>query len=211
MALPTFDELPFNSRPDLTPYLLHLTKNTRREDDFTAFENLVNILETGKIWGSSTKRGFIKGKHRAACFMDVPFASLKYLLTPENADPQNPRYEPYGIVITKRTAYRRGCRPVVYMSNAELQASGIVPDELWRVVRLEKQGRGWINWVHEREWRCKGALVLPKRIQAVMVRTTREAHKLTKLLHRDPKSFRCRPRSVLPLTVLSQGLLRQPE
>ena len=31
--------------------------------------------------------------------MDVPFASLKYVLTPENTDPQEPRYEPYGIAV----------------------------------------------------------------------------------------------------------------
>ena len=28
MGLPQFDDLPFNARPDLTPYLIHLTKNT---------------------------------------------------------------------------------------------------------------------------------------------------------------------------------------
>jgi hypothetical protein len=26
MTLPSFDDLPFNARPDLTPYLIHLTK-----------------------------------------------------------------------------------------------------------------------------------------------------------------------------------------
>jgi len=89
MPLPQFDELPFNSRPDLTPYLLHLTKNTNAEDEFSAYDNLVSILKEGKIWASNTKKGFIKGRRKATCFMDVPFASLKYVLTPENADPQN--------------------------------------------------------------------------------------------------------------------------
>lgn len=103
MTLPKFDDLPFNSRPDLTPYLLHLTKNTNAEDEFYALDNLINILHTGEIRGSENK-GFIKGKRKAACFMDVPFASLKYVLTPENSDPQRPRYEPYGIAVTKKHA-----------------------------------------------------------------------------------------------------------
>jgi hypothetical protein len=38
--------------------------------------------------------------------MDIPFQALKYVLTPENADPQKPRYEPYGVVITKGYAYK---------------------------------------------------------------------------------------------------------
>ena len=140
--LPKFDDLPFNSRPDLTPYLLHLTKNTNAEDEYSAFDNLMNILRSGRIWGSGTSKGFIKGKRKAACFMDIPFASLKYVLTPENSDPQNPRYEPYGIAITKNYAYPKGCRPVLYLSNEELEAINLPPDELWRVVRFELTQKG---------------------------------------------------------------------
>jgi hypothetical protein len=170
MALPDFDELPFNIRPDLTPYLLHLTKNTKEDDDCSAYENLINILKTREIWGSSPRKGMIKGRHKATCFMDIPFASLKYVLTPENADPQNPRYEPYGIVVTKKFAYSRGCRPVLYLSNAELDALKISGGELWRVVRFEVSKSGWISWLHERERRCKGDFSMPRLIQAAFVR-----------------------------------------
>ena len=38
MALPEFEDLPFYDRPDLTPYLVHLTKNSKKEDGFSAFE-----------------------------------------------------------------------------------------------------------------------------------------------------------------------------
>ena len=54
MSLPQFDELPFNARPDLSPYLIHLTKNTKREDQYSAFDNLVSILKLGKIFGSDS-------------------------------------------------------------------------------------------------------------------------------------------------------------
>ncbi len=205
--MPAFDELPFNSRPDLTPYLLHLTKNTEKDDSYTAFENLRNILRTGEIWGSDKKKGFVKGNRKATCFMDVPFASLKYVLTPENADPQDPRYEPYGLAITKTFAYKRGCRPVLYLSNDELIKLAIPTDELWRVVRFEVSKQGWISWLHEREWRCAGSFTLPKAIQAAFVRTTSEAAELSRELAEKPKTFKCIPRSIIPMTVICQGLL----
>jgi hypothetical protein len=207
MALPTFDELPFNARPDLTPYLLHLTKNTKADDQYSAYDNLLHILHSGEIWGSESSKGFIKGNRKAACFMDVPFASLKYVLTPENSDPQRPRYEPYGIVITKRYAYGKGSRPVLYLSNAEIATLGIPKSELWRVVRFEASKKGWISWLHEREWRCPDKFELPKKIQAVLVRSTDQARRLTEEINDQPTKFKTIPKSVIPLSVLCQGLL----
>ena len=75
--MPTFDELPFKDRPDLSPFLLHFTKNTEGENNYTAFDNLCHILQTGKINGSDSSKGFVKGPNKASCFMDVPFMSLK--------------------------------------------------------------------------------------------------------------------------------------
>jgi hypothetical protein len=108
MSHPGFEDLPFFERPDLTPYLIHLTKNTEAEDGYSAFDNLVSILKTGKVWGS---KEFIKGPNRAACFMDVPFYCLKYILNEENMNSQRPRYEPFGVFVTKQDAYRKRCRP----------------------------------------------------------------------------------------------------
>jgi hypothetical protein len=135
-------------------------------------------------------------------------ASLKYVLTPENTDPQNPRYEPYGLALTKRYSYDQGCRPVLYLSNNELKTIGIPKSELWRVVRFEVNEEGWISWLHEREWRCKGDFRLPETIQAVFVRNTTEAARLTKALATKPDKFSCRPKSVIPMTVICQGLLK---
>jgi hypothetical protein len=202
-----FDDLPFNVRPDLTPYLLHLTKNTKVDDGYSAYENLISILQCGEISGSSSKKGFIKGKRKAACFMDVPFSSLKYVLTPENTDPQRPRYEPFGIALTKQFAYKKGCRPVLYLSDGELATLKIPKSELWRVVKLEVSNDRWISWLHEREWRCPERFRLPSTIQAAFVRTTTQAQKLTKAISDNPKEFKCIPRAVVPLTVFCQGLL----
>jgi hypothetical protein len=48
----------FYERPDRTPYLIHLT---RESDEATVFENLVRILQIGRVLGSSKKKGFIHG------------------------------------------------------------------------------------------------------------------------------------------------------
>jgi hypothetical protein len=207
MALPQFDDLPFNARPDLTPYLIHLTKNTKKNDNWSALQNLISILQMGEVMGSSSKKSFIKGPNTAACLMDVPFSALKYVLTPENSDPGNPRYEPFGIVLTKKYAYNKGCRPVLYLSNKEMIDLRIPEDEKWRVVRFEVAKAGWISWLHEREWRCKGDLKLPAEIQAVLVRNTDDAKELSETIAANPDDFLCKPKAIIPLTVISQGLL----
>lgn len=204
--MPEFENLPFNERPDLSPYLVHLTKNTKDEDEYSAFDNLVNILQTGRVWGSAPKKGFIKGQKSASCFMDIPLMSLKYVLNQENSNPNNPRYEPFGIIVTKKFAYRNGCRPVLYLSNEELDELRIPNNELWRVVRFEIKGDNWISWLHEREWRCKGNFVLPPKPLAVLVKNTDFSEKLIKILKAPSQNFKSVPKSIIPLTVLCQGL-----
>jgi|ERR1700733_3690577 len=209
--MPEFEELPFFKRPDLTPYLVHLTKNTKSENDRSAFKNLVNILRTGKIRGSENKKGkgFIKGPHPAACFMDVPFYALKYILNADNSDPANPRYEAFGIFVIKKNAYRKGCRPVLYLSNAEMKELCIPKDQMWRVVRFEAGSDQWISWLHEREWRSKGDYPLSPK-PGVLVKNSVYAEKLQKLLAKGPKKFKVHPRAIIPLTILCQGLPQLP-
>lgn len=101
-----FDDLPFNQRPDLSPYIIHLTKNSQKVDENSAFDNLVSILQTGKILGSGFS-GRIKAGNKATCFMDVPFAALKYVLNPRDSDPENSRYEAYGLIVNKKYAYKK--------------------------------------------------------------------------------------------------------
>ena len=197
---------PYFARPDLSPYLIHLTKNTVSADGDSAVDNLVNILKMGRVFGSSRKKGFIKGPNTATCFMDVPFASLKYILTAENCDEKQPRYEPYGIVITKRLAYKNGCRPVLYLSNNEMRTLSIPEDEKWRVVRMEGADANSVNWAHEREWRCKGSFTLPKTPLAVLVRDTKAAADLREQLDANPKKFKTVPKTIIPLTIMCQGL-----
>lgn len=200
------NDLPYYERPDLSPYLIHLTKNTEAKDKYSAFDNLTNILQTGEVWGSEKRTGFIKGPHPAACFMDIPFSSLKYVLNARNCDLEDPRYEPFGIVVTKKYAYAHGCRPVLYMSNQELVELRIPETEKWRVVRFEGVDSRSVNWAHEREWRCKGDFTLPQHPIAAIVEDSDYAEKLRKRLGKNPNTYKATPRNIIPLTVLCQGL-----
>ncbi|QFT22736.1 hypothetical protein FIV02_14270 [Pseudomonas sp. THAF187a] len=199
------NDLPFFERPDLSPYLVHLTRRSS-EDKSSAFENLVSILSDGRIEGSTTTKGFIKGGNSAACFMDIPLSSLKYVLNEANTDPSKPRYEPYGIVVTKKTAYKKGCRPVIYLSNAEMKQLGISNDEKWRVVRLENVDGTGINWIHEREWRCKGSFQIPESPIAVLVKNSKEAARLQQVISKNKRNLTSIPSSIIPLSILCQGL-----
>ena len=204
--MPKFEELPFNIRPDLSKYLIHLTKKSFEDDNITAFKNLVSILKKGKIRGSDSKNGFIKGSNKATCFMDVPLSSLKYVLDSHNSCSINPRYEPFGILITKKFGYKKGCRPVLYLSDNELKALKIPHEEKWRVVKLEVDGDKWISWIHEREWRCKNNLKLSKNPPTVFVKNTKYAKKLQKMINKNPNKFRVKPKSIIPLNVICEGL-----
>ncbi|MBX3350122.1 MAG: hypothetical protein KF747_15460 [Nitrospira sp.] len=200
---PIYDrELPHNARPDLTPYLIHLTRKT---DDCGGLEILESILREGRIYG--TTRYFVGTSQKATCFMDVPFMALKYVCCEDNSN----RYEPYGVVIQKFSAYRnQGARPVLYLSADERRMLDIPEDELWRVVTLElsEEGQQWeSNWLHEREWRAPGDFDLPKSIHAVLVKTPSDAAELQGKISQDPSDFRCIPKSIIPLTVMCQGLV----
>jgi len=196
-----FWELPFNVRPDLTPYIVHLTK---RNDGLSAFKNLVNILETGTLNGSGRK-GYVKGPNRAVCFMDIPFSALKYVINDKNSKGPKVRYEPCGIFLTKKWAYENGLRPVLYLSDDEIIDLRIPKNETWRVVKFEKRNQGWISWVHEREWRGKGDLELPTNV-GVLVRSSHQVKRLYKLLNNPKRTFFCKPRAILPLSIVCQGL-----
>lgn len=204
--MPTFDDLPFRSRPDLSPYLVHLTRRSAKR---SAYENLKLILRGGKIRGSTNAagRGFIKGSSPATCFMDIPIGALKYVLQgPKPDSAVKLRYEPYGVFVLKTTGYRKGCRPVMYLSDDELERVELPRRELWRVVKLHVEGTSWVSWLHEREWRCRGDFELPRSVTGVFVKTAKEASRLSLELHDHAEAYSCIPRCILPLSVVCQGL-----
>ena len=60
--------------------------------------------------------------------------------------------------------------------------------------------------MHEREWRSKGDFKLPPKPLAVFVKNTKFAEKLRDKIKKDPKRFKIKPKSIIPLSIICEGL-----
>ncbi|HYB91032.1 MAG TPA: hypothetical protein VEC38_08305 [Candidatus Binataceae bacterium] len=147
-----------------------LTHFTRASETARAIDNLISILRTGVIRGG---RRMVRGGKPAVCMFDVPLAELRTLLVRRNRR----RYQPFGIAVDRRYAFRMGARPVIYMPWRE--ARDVLPSaEFWRVVNMEYDRTPPIDWSFEREWRVRGDLPIPERLCAALVETWRDADEI---------------------------------
>lgn len=137
-----------------------LTHFTRRSIEGDALDNLVSILRDGVIRASTR---LIPGGHAAVCFFDSPIAELGRLLTPANRR----RYEPFGIALDKRYAFRQGARPAIYMPLPEAERL-LAPEELWRVAAIDFDRDPPVDWTFEREWRMGAAMPLTAAAVAIV-------------------------------------------
>ncbi|HLK85034.1 MAG TPA: hypothetical protein VKT27_00885 [Candidatus Binataceae bacterium] len=152
------------------PPLAMLTHFTRAGKTASALDNLAAILRDGVIRGS---RRMVREGRAAVCLFDVPLRDLRILLDRRNRR----RYEPFGIAIEKRYAFRMGARPVIYMPWRE--AERLLPaGERWRVVALELERERPIDWSYEREWRVAGDLALPAGGAVALVDSWRDADEI---------------------------------
>src|SRR5258708_2070779 len=127
------------------PAAAMLTHFTRASKSASALDNLVAILRCGAIRGG---RRMVGGKRAAVCMFDVPIMELGALLDRGNRR----RYEPFGIAIDKRYAFRMGARPVIYLPVNEARAI-LAETERWRAVTIDLNAATPIDWSFEREWR----------------------------------------------------------
>ena len=165
-------------RSDLSHSLVHLTKYRARtafnfQTEASAFEIVKEILAAGKI---KAGHGYVKGLQPVACFSEIPFSALHGFAARPTAQIPRPRYEFYGIAISKQSGFSLGARPVIYLPDAE---AGWIPfDQKWRHVRFE---HGQIDWTHEREWRCPNDVDLSKIGFYVLVWSAGEAAEIMQL------------------------------
>jgi hypothetical protein len=145
------------------PAAAMLTHFTRASSTGSAMDNLAAILRGGVIRAS---RRMVRGGRSAVCLFDAPFGELGALLGHRNRR----RYQPFGVAIDKRYAFKMGARPVIYLPWRE--AAGILPAaEHWRVVATQPDRNPPIDWTHEREWRVAGDLAFEPRMCAALVET----------------------------------------
>lgn len=150
------------SRPDFTNALIHFTRGRKSQTRHwesgyskgaTTLVPAMNVLKeiytAGVIRGSTTESGFIKGFHTAVCLSEVPLSGIRYFAG------EGEKYEFYGVAISKRSAFKEGVRPVIYLPDSE--GDWIPAEQRWRHVRFEPPT---IDHTWEREWRKKGDLEL---------------------------------------------------
>ncbi|MGO9602008.1 MAG: hypothetical protein ACLQAT_01145 [Candidatus Binataceae bacterium] len=129
-----------------------LTHFTRAARTSSAIDNLVSILTDGVIRGG---RRMVRGGKPAVCLFDIALPGLRTVLVRENRR----RYEPFGIAVDRRYAFKMGARPVIYLPWREAREV-VAPAEHWRVVSMEADRNPPVDWTYEREWRIQGDLAV---------------------------------------------------
>ena len=125
---------------------MHLTQG---EPDQAAADTCVKILRDRTLLGGT---GHIGGHVRCVCFTEAPVAKLSQILAVPGV--HGMRYEPFGIMATKRWLFSRGGRPVIYQPEAESDLLHEV--QQYRHVRDDgPKTASDCTW--EREWRIRTA------------------------------------------------------
>jgi hypothetical protein len=171
-------------RRDIGDLLFHFTRGAppnwhelrghRINTAQTAWHVLGRILIEGALKGSSKWTYGID----TVCFTEAPiqeFNSVFSLNSIAHEEHLRPRYEPYGVAVSKAWLFAQGGRPVIYDHPA---AQEMYPrDLLYRFCPYDP-GRN-IDYTWEREWRVQTkALRLDPRQTIVIVPTAAEAFEL---------------------------------
>jgi hypothetical protein len=138
-------------RDDISDKLVHLTKGIgvdplmHREE---AARTLDKILKDQALLGGT---GFIKGKHQCVCFSEAPISKLSQILAVRDSNAF--KYQPYGLIVSKKWLFARGGRPVIYGPANEYN---MLPNAMkYRHVRFYLSKKYDVDHSWEREWRIK--------------------------------------------------------
>lgn len=138
-------------RPDLSTYLIHLTK---AEDDEKAFQNLKSIIRNRTLLQSSYQIG---GRH-VVCLTETPVGCIKTAGGLKNYT-NFTYYKCFGLMVYKKDVYEQGGRPVLYLEDKYL--SQLPPEIQWRHQKFEPSFTDVKHdWTWEREWRIVGGFHL---------------------------------------------------
>jgi hypothetical protein len=142
----------------------------------SAYAVLCKILSEGRLLGTST---WTYG-YTCVCFTEAPIAefnSIFALVDIAASKCERPRYEPYGVAVSKTWLFQQGGRPVIYDQPDVLD--NLSEDQRYRFVPYDP-GQG-IDFTWEREWRIRNdALRLDPKHTLVVVPTADEAFKLAR-------------------------------
>jgi hypothetical protein len=167
-------------RRDLGSLLFHFTRAPHdhtppiriRSWPRSAMNSLGNILAERRLCGSAAN---IRGGHRCICFTEAPISEVVSLFRLSDLAAEGglrPKYEPYGVAVTKKWLFTRGGRPAIYQPDAEYD---LLPESIrYRHVRYDPIAGVDFTW--EREWRLfADELRLDPKETLVVVPTSAEA------------------------------------
>ena len=183
------------SRRDLTTQIVHLTKPSIEEGTkHNSLINLLRILKSRTIFGSTTETGFIIGNTPAVCFQDIPLHYLEKNLKyekhlRENSSNKKIRYSSTGLIFSKPYIYAKKGRPVIYESTQKAKRI-LPPSEYWRIVNFDlSDTKNIVDWTHEREWRIPGDFKFELKEVTIVVSSLFQFQKLKSILkNRQEKS-----------------------
>jgi len=140
----------------------------------SAYSVLNKILYEESLRGSSK---WTYGKN-CICFTEAPiieFNSIFALNEIASSIKERPRYEPFGIAVSKSWLYKKGGRPVIYDHPDNIS---LLPDNLkYRFVPYDPVNG--IDYTWEREWRLNvDYLKLDPKHTLVVVPTSKDAFKI---------------------------------
>lgn len=173
-------------RSDLSTFLVHLTRTV---DGKSAKERLTSIvlgsvIEAVNPFGHAVaplkSAGWSTDSQRCVCFTETPLEHISLLTQP--IEGRQIKFEPYGVIITKKQARKLGVNPIWYLDitpghdwltkplNDLIKRAIDDKNEKDSVLRLtpfvEQFGIGAGNpkdFSWEREWRVANAFSLPER------------------------------------------------
>jgi hypothetical protein len=135
---------------------------------------LRKILYEGALRGTS---GWTYG-YNCVCFTEAPiqeFNSIFSLVEMAASEKERPRYEPYGVAVSKNWLFAHGGRPVIYDRPDGVMV--LPEDQRYRFVPYDPTAG--IDFTWEREWRIRSdSLQLDPKQTLVIVPTADEAFEL---------------------------------
>jgi len=137
-------------RDDITNNLVHLTKGIKPDSSKHREEAaliLDKIIRERKIIGGT---GYIRGSYRCVCFSEAPIGKISFILADGKGG--DFKYQPYGVMVSKKWLFEKGGMPVIYGPYNEFNE---LPEHMrYRHVRFYL-GDYKVDHSWEREWRIK--------------------------------------------------------
>lgn len=191
-------------RTDVSTQIVHLT---RARNDIDVANVLFEIVDSGRLNGSTSTSGFICGNTPAVCFQDAPLVSIcqnvYYEQKHRKTQPQaKMRYLACGLAFSKPYASRKGARPVIYDKTAE--AKQYLPqDQWWRIVNFDlSDDDSFIDWTHEREWRAPNTFLFDLEEVTLLFVNEKNFRNFVKLCKTNNKDYMERVKGIVVMNNL---------